>query len=59
MILGVCRGIADYFDLPVFGVRLGAAIALVVTGIFPLIPLYLLAALILRPEPIAPCGVEW
>ncbi len=59
MILGVFKGIADYFDLPVTALRVAGVIGLIVTGILPLVPIYLLAALIMRPEPVASCGIEW
>ena len=52
MILGVCRGLADYFSLPAFGVRAAALVLLIGTGFWPIGALYLLAALILKPEPV-------
>ena len=52
MILGVCRGLADYFRIPAFGVRAAALVLLIGTGFWPIGALYLLAALILKPEPI-------
>jgi len=51
MILGVCRGLADYFSLPAFGVRAAALVLLIGTGFWPIGALYLLVALILKPEP--------
>ena len=51
VIFGVCRGIAEHFDFSVFWVRALAVIAAVVTGIWPAIGLYCLAALLMKPEP--------
>jgi phage shock protein C len=51
VIFGVCRGIAEHFDFSVFWVRTLAVIAAVVTGIWPAIGLYCLAALLMKPEP--------
>lgn len=49
-LLGVCAGLADYFGVDVFLVRLGVALG----GIFftmPLVGAYLLAALVLKNKP--------
>ncbi len=48
-ILGVCAGLAEYFDLSTKGVRIGAVILLIFTGFWPLVGIYLLAALLMRP----------
>lgn len=50
-IFGVCRGLADYFDFPVFWVRTLAVILLIFTGLWPVTVLYILAALLMKPEP--------
>jgi len=52
---GVCRGIANYFDLRVFWIRLILVILFFATGIFPFLVLYILAALIMKPEPAYRC----
>lgn len=57
-ILGVCRGIAEYFDFSVFWLRSLAVLLLLVTGFWPLIGLYLLAALLMKPEPVIPIEDE-
>ncbi len=54
VILGVLRGIADHFNFSVFWVRTVAVILLLVTGIWPITGLYLLAALLMKPEPVIP-----
>lgn len=52
MIFGVCRGIADTFDLSLFWIRLGFAIAFALTLFFPTGLIYLILALVLKLEPI-------
>lgn len=54
MILGVCKGLAEHFDFSVFWTRVIALIFLFVAGILPAIGLYLLAALLMKPEPVIP-----
>lgn len=58
VILGVLRGIADYFDFSVLWLRVGAVLLLLITGIWPVAGLYLLAALLMKPEPVVPIGNE-
>ncbi len=58
MILGVCKGIADYFDRSVFWTRMIAAGLWLFTGFWPITGLYLLAALLMKPEPVLPFETE-
>jgi len=51
-IFGVCQGIADYADLSVFWIRLAAIIALGITGFWPMLLIYILAAIFLKPAPV-------
>ncbi|UCE56327.1 MAG: PspC domain-containing protein [Desulfobacterales bacterium] len=51
VILGVCRGFADYFDFSVFWARAIAVILLIFTHFWPAIGLYLLAALLMKSQP--------
>ena len=53
-IFGVCRGLAEHFDFSVFWVRFMTAVLLVVAGLWPATVLYILAALLMKPEPIRP-----
>ena len=53
-ILGVCKGLAEHFDFSVFWTRVIALILLFVAGFLPAIGLYLLAALLMKPEPVIP-----
>jgi phage shock protein C len=54
IIFGVCKGLAQHFDFSVFWTRVIALILLCVAGFFPVIGLYLLAALLMKPEPVIP-----
>jgi len=51
VLLGVCRGVSDYFDFSVFWIRAMAVIAFIFTGFWPVVGLYLLAALLMKSEP--------
>jgi phage shock protein C len=53
-IFGVCRGLAGHFDFSIFWVRFVAVIVLVFSGLWPAMILYILAALIMKPEPVVP-----
>lgn len=52
LILGVCKGLANYFDLSLTWVRVIAVLALIFTGFWPVGMIYLVAALIMKPEPV-------
>lgn len=54
VILGVFKGLGDYFDLPVQWLRIIGVIVFVFTGFWPVVVLYLLAAFIMKPEPVIP-----
>lgn len=54
VILGVCKGIAQYFDFSVLWTRAIAIILLLVTGFWPITILYFIAALLMKPEPVVP-----
>jgi len=58
VLLGVLRGIAEYFDFSVFWIRTAAVALLLLTGIWPVTGLYLLAALLMKPEPVVPIDNE-
>jgi phage shock protein C len=53
-LLGVCRGIAEYFDFSVIWVRTIAIALFIFTGFWPVVVLYLLAGLLMKPEPVIP-----
>jgi len=52
VLLGVCRGVADYFDISAFWVRTIMIIIFLLSGFWPVIGIYLVAALLLKPEPV-------
>ena len=54
LVLGVCRGIAEYFDFSVFWTRAIVLILLFFSGLWPIMALYFVAALLMKPEPIMP-----
>jgi len=54
MILGVCRGLAEHFDLSVFWVRFFTVMIFFITGFWPTGILYFVAAFLLKPEPVVP-----
>ncbi|MEW6106611.1 MAG: envelope stress response membrane protein PspC [Bacillota bacterium] len=58
VILGVCKGLAEYFDFSVFGTRVIACVLLLFSGIWPTVVLYFLAALLMKPEPVLPLETE-
>lgn len=53
-IFGVCRGFAEKNDLPVFWVRALTVGVTLITGVWPGVIVYLLAAMIIKPEPAVP-----
>jgi len=54
MILGVFKGLADYFDFSVGWLRAIGIIIFIFSGLWPIVVLYLLAALLMKPEPVIP-----
>ena len=56
LILGVFRGLAEYFDLSVFWLRTIGVIVFIFSGFWPIVVLYLLAALLMKKAPIIPLG---
>lgn len=58
VILGVCRGISDYFDFSLMWTRILAVIFLLVSGFWPAMGLYFIAALLMKPAPVIPIQTE-
>jgi len=52
LVLGVCRGIAEYFDFSVFWARAIVLVLLFFSGLWPIMALYFIAALLMKPEPV-------
>ena len=51
-LLGVCRGLAEYFDFSVTWVRILTVVAFIFTGFWPVGMLYIIMALIMKPAPV-------
>ena len=58
VLLGVCRGLADHFEISAFWVRVGAIALLMVSGVWPAVLGYVIAGLLLRPEPVLPLSSD-
>lgn len=56
--LGVCKGIANYFDFSVFWVRLGFVFIFLLSGFWPVIGIYIVASLLMKPQPVRPIENE-
>lgn len=54
IVFGVCKGLADYFDFNVFWIRIILVVCLLFSGVWPVLGLYILASLLLKPEPVRP-----
>lgn len=54
VILGVCKGIAQYFDFSVFWIRAAAVIVLFISGFWPITAIYFIGAFLMKPEPAIP-----
>ena len=57
-IMGVCRGLAEHFDFSLFWTRALAVMFLFISGFWPAVILYLLAAFIMKPKPVIPIDTE-
>jgi phage shock protein C len=58
IILGVCKGIAEHFDFSVFWARVITILILFVSGFWPIVVLYFIAALLMKPEPVIPIQTD-
>lgn len=56
--LGVCKGIAEYLDFSVFWTRILTLLGLIFTGIWPVGILYLVAGVLMKPEPMIPLSSD-
>lgn len=56
MLLGVCAGLARYFELPANILRATVLFLFFITGIWPVGFLYLIAAMIMKVAPAVPFG---
>ena len=59
MVLGVCKGLAAFLDVPVAAVRLAVVVLAPFTGLWPMLAAYLIAGFVIKPEPVlAPDSAE-
>jgi phage shock protein C len=58
VIMGVCRGLSDYFNLRIGWVRLVTVILFLISGIWPVLIIYFVAAVAMKPEPMIPFESE-
>ena len=58
LIVGVCKGVAQYFDFSVFWMRAITVVLLIVSGIWPMLIVYVVAALLMKLEPVLPLETE-
>lgn len=56
--MGVCRGLAEYFNFNVFWVRVVTLLVFLFTGFWPVGVMYILAGLFLKMEPVSPLQDE-
>ena len=52
MLLGVCKGLGEFLDVSVFWMRVIAVGLLLLSGVWPLVGLYFVAALLMKSEPV-------
>ncbi len=53
LLLGVCRGLAEYLNISVKWMRILTVLTMIFTGFFPVAFFYLLAAFFMKLEPVA------
>ena len=58
IIMGVCRGVADYFDFSAFWIRAILIVVFIFTGFWPVIGIYILAAILMKSAPGVTGGKE-
>ena len=58
LFMGVCRGLADHFNLNVFWTRFIVLLLFLFTGFWPVGVMYIIAGLILKVEPVSPLKTE-
>ncbi len=56
--LGVCQGLAEHFDFKPFWIRIIVVIIFLASGVWPMLVLYFVAALLMKPEPVRPIETE-
>ena len=55
---GVCKGTADYLDFSVTWTRIIFIVLFIMSGFWPIGAIYIVAALLMKPEPVLPLNTE-
>ena len=50
VLLGVCQGFANWMGVPAWPIRLATFISFIMSGFWPVGALYLIAAVVMKPE---------
>ncbi len=58
MIFGVCRGLAEHFEVSVFWTRFAVVLIFFFSGLWPIAGIYLLAGFLMPPAPVKPFVTE-
>ena len=58
MMCGVCKGLAEYYSLDVFWMRVLTVVAAFFAGIWPAVIMYTIAVMVMKPEPVLPLESE-
>ncbi len=58
VLLGVCKGIADHLEFPVFWMRALFVVLMLLTAVWPMVIVYFVLALLMKPEPALPLQSE-
>ena len=58
VIAGVCRGLAEYYDFSVFWLRVIVVLLMFFSGFWPVLFVYFVASLVMKPEPVRPIQSE-
>lgn len=53
-VCGVCAGLAEHIGISPFWLRIGVVILFLATGLWPVVILYFVAAMIMKPKPAQP-----
>ncbi len=54
VVLGLCKGLSNHYDIPVFWLRLAVVVIAMTTTIWPAVLGYVILAIVFKPEPVIP-----
>jgi phage shock protein C len=58
VIFGVCKGLGEHFDFSVFWIRAIVVVLLLLSGLWPILGIYIIASLLMKPKPVSPIESE-